>query len=551
VPPEELRILSRASPLATAQVEEALEALAPALGPGVRLRRIVLETPGDRDLSTPLTDPSVADDFFTRDLDQALLRGEADLAVHSAKDLPKALHPDLVVAARLPARDIRDALVFRAGFGPDRPPAVIGTSSPRREAYLRRLFPGARLLPIRGTIGQRLEQLDAGLYDAVVMAACALVRLGRSARIGQYVDADPEPDQGRLAVTARRADGDLVARLGKADVLRRGGLVVILRVVSGADGAGRAAEAYLAAADVVVKDAAIGAGDVAARPAGCPVVELPAEAAVVDRHRALLAEAERGRLTAYLYGGDEGGAEQAMAFLQAWGIRSITLAGEEDRSPSPRTLFVGTDPTPFLRHGPLQHFPLIACAPRPLDERRNAVEALLREADGVLFPSRHAVRFFLDALPPGEEAPALAGKRLLAVGPATAAELASRGFRADYAPASFGGIRELAGSLPAALRGVYLYPCSDAAPRAERTASLARHGISLLPSVFYTNRPTPPRPLPTAPFARVLFTSSSTVRVYFERYPEEQHSDRTWIAVGPATREALEARGLRAECMEE
>ncbi len=166
-----------------------------------------------------------------------------------------------------------------------------------------------------------------------------------------------------------------------------------------------------------------------------------------------------------------------------------------------------------------------------------------------MLPGRFAVRSFISALMQVGDTRLLAGKKLLAVGPATADELNSYGLRADLAATSLGGIRDLAESLTDAFRGRYLYPCSDAAPQAERSAFLAEFGIELLPAVFYANRATAYRALPRTPFSRVLFTSTSTVKVYFENYPDERNAGRTWVAVGPSTLEALARLGLEAELL--
>jgi hypothetical protein len=232
-----------------------------------------------------------------------------------------------VVAARLPARDVRDAIVFRDGFGPDNPPVVVGTSSPRREACLRRVYPEARLAPVRGTIGQRLEQLDAGRYDAVAMAACALDRLGLSERIGGYLDVEPEPDQGRLAVTVRRKAHDLVNRLRRIDVIRRAGLVVLLFASEDGTLLAPGAAAYLAQADVT-----LGHGPWSSR---VPTRRLPPDLSRIDRYRALLTEAEQGHLAVCVHREQAGEIDRLMAFLAEWGVRSVAMDEGGERSLAP------------------------------------------------------------------------------------------------------------------------------------------------------------------------------------------------------------------------
>lgn len=216
-----LRVAARPSPLSRVQVAEALAALRPVIPTDTEFELIFLETPGDRDRVTPLADPSVPDDFFTRDLDQLLRSRGADLAVHSAKDLPRRLPPGLEVAALLPGLDPRDALVVRPGVEWPAQVRVVGSSTPRRDAAVRSLLPGVELRPIRGNIEQRLAALDRGEYDAIVVAACALIRLGLADRIHCNLPGNAAPLQGHLAVVAREDDLDLIRSLRTLDFRRR------------------------------------------------------------------------------------------------------------------------------------------------------------------------------------------------------------------------------------------------------------------------------------------------------------------------------------------
>ena len=133
------------------------------------------ETPGDRDLSTPIEKSS--SDFFTRDLDEAVLAGRVDFAIHSAKDLPERM-ADGLDWFWLPCReDPRDCWVTRAGSRGETCPPRIGVSSARRRAYAKKVYPQSKLLPIRGTVDSRLDQLASGRFDAVLMAMAGLRRL--------------------------------------------------------------------------------------------------------------------------------------------------------------------------------------------------------------------------------------------------------------------------------------------------------------------------------------------------------------------------------------
>ena len=200
------RVGARGSRLSLLQAEGALGHLRERTGCAFEL--CAFSSPGDRDQSTDLrVSPG---DFFTRDLDEALLRGEIDCAIHSAKDLP----PEGLRAGLdwfwLPWReDPRDCLVARMAE-----PQRIGVSSGRRDAWVARRFPKADRVTLRGGIPERLAKLDAGEYDAIVVAAAALHRLGLQERISEYIplaELTPPPGQGVLAVTFRREDARLRA----------------------------------------------------------------------------------------------------------------------------------------------------------------------------------------------------------------------------------------------------------------------------------------------------------------------------------------------------
>lgn len=206
-----LRIGTRPSRLARAQVEEFLALWREVVG-DTAFDILVLSTPGDHDKETPLT--VAPDDFFTRTLDEALLDGRIDLAVHSAKDLPQAMPAGLTVAAYTPPLDVRECLISRGGesLSQLQPGAVVGTSSQRRRDHLLILRPDLVARPIRGNIEERLAQLAAGEYQALLMAYCALLRLGLS-RLASEVFAPqyfpPSPGQGQLAVVVRSDDYEL------------------------------------------------------------------------------------------------------------------------------------------------------------------------------------------------------------------------------------------------------------------------------------------------------------------------------------------------------
>jgi uroporphyrinogen III methyltransferase / synthase len=204
---------TRPSSLALTQTRDALDRIEAMLD-GVVFEMVPIASVGDTDRTTDLRESPA--DFFTRELDDALMRGEVDFAVHSAKDLPSPM-PDGIDWFWLPWREEpRDALILAPGRMvsdlPENP--VIGVSSERREAYCKRKFPSGIQKTIRGNIEERIAQVDAGDFDIVVMAGAALVRLGLEERVTEWIpiaELEVPEAQGHLAVTFRAGDERLMA----------------------------------------------------------------------------------------------------------------------------------------------------------------------------------------------------------------------------------------------------------------------------------------------------------------------------------------------------
>jgi len=205
----EIRIGTRPSPLALRQVTEILERLS-----GVRVEIVPIKTRGDIDKKSSLLDRE-GSDFFTREIEQALIAWEIDAAVHSAKDLEDDMPGELVIAAITPSISPFECLVSRSGLALDKLPsgAVIGTSSRKRTEAILRFRSDLTVKPIRGDIDQRLAELDAGSFDAIITAHAALIRLGYKQRIAQVISPSvigPHPLQGKLAIQVHRERKDLV-----------------------------------------------------------------------------------------------------------------------------------------------------------------------------------------------------------------------------------------------------------------------------------------------------------------------------------------------------
>lgn len=196
---------ARSSPLSRAQVEE-IRMLLLKHRPELVFSVQWFETQGDLDQVTPLTQMDKTD-FFTREIDLAVLEGKCRFGIHSAKDLPEPLHDQLEIVACTKGVDPSDVLVFRPGMDWEALPfqAKIGTSSLRREKNILSLRSDLRCLEIRGSIEKRLAQLDAGKFDAVIMAKAALIRL-QLEREEMLLPGEVSPMQGRLALVARKDD---------------------------------------------------------------------------------------------------------------------------------------------------------------------------------------------------------------------------------------------------------------------------------------------------------------------------------------------------------
>jgi hydroxymethylbilane synthase len=205
-----LRIGSRGSPLALAQTQEVRGRLAAmaALDPG-RIEVKVFRTTGDILVDRPLAEEG-GKGLFTKEIEEALLAGTIDIAVHSAKDLPAFLPAGLTLAGFLPREDARDVFISRkAKTLRDLPPgARVGTASPRRQAMIKRLRPDVSMALLRGNVETRLRKLDSEV-DATVLAAAGLKRLGLMSAATEILDAEeflPAVGQGAIAIETRSDD---------------------------------------------------------------------------------------------------------------------------------------------------------------------------------------------------------------------------------------------------------------------------------------------------------------------------------------------------------
>jgi hydroxymethylbilane synthase len=220
MPPSLLRIATRKSALALWQAEHVAARLR-AVHPGLTVELVPMTTRGDEIADRPLATIG-GKGLFLKELEVAMLEGRADLAVHSLKDVPAELEPGFVLPAMLPRADAADAFVSNHHATLEALPegARVGTSSLRRQAQLRAARPDLELLDLRGNVNTRLAKLDAGDYDAIVLACAGLERLGLAARIRQRLAAPawlPAPGQAAIAIEARADQPAVLALLAALD----------------------------------------------------------------------------------------------------------------------------------------------------------------------------------------------------------------------------------------------------------------------------------------------------------------------------------------------
>ena len=223
----ELRIATRSSPLAMWQAEHVAARLQ-AIHPGLKVTLVTMKTRGDKFLDAPLAKIG-GKGLFVKELEVGILEGRADIAVHSLKDVPVDFPPGLELGLVMEREDPRDAFVSNHYDSladlPDS--AVVGTSSLRRQCQIREAYPKLRVDWLRGNVNTRLAKLDKGDYDAIILAASGLLRLGFGERIRQSIEPEvclPAIGQGVLAIEMRCDDEacmNLIAPLAHAETAIR------------------------------------------------------------------------------------------------------------------------------------------------------------------------------------------------------------------------------------------------------------------------------------------------------------------------------------------
>jgi hydroxymethylbilane synthase len=534
---------TRGSKLALIQTEIVREALL-AQHPGLAVEVLRITTRGDAILDQPLAAAAINDKgLFIGEIESALRDGRIDLAVHSAKDLPSALPPDMTIAAWTSRADPLDALVCRAGTLRDLPSgARVGTSSPRRACQLRALRPDLTVIDIRGNVNTRLAKLASGDYDAIVLAVAGLDRLNLADAITEPFGPEtmlPAVGQGALAVEIRADDAATAALLAPLNDPTSAATL-------------RAERAFLAAAE----------GGCAAAVAAHATLQPDG-----TLHLAGLIGAPDGRL---VRGERSGPATDAADFAADLARDLLTrggaaLLGREASLPlAGRRIAVtraDTASSTFADHlrtlgvTPIL-VPAIAIAPPEETAPLDAAIAGIDRYDWIVFPSANAVEsFFARRAALGIVTTPFASARIAAIGPGTAAALIAAGRAPDHV-ATTHTAEALAADLPNVAGTRILIPASDIARPTLADGLRARHAhVDVV--VAYRTQPADPANgaqlatlIQTGTLDAITFTSPSTVQHTVAMLATSgvvlaSHTPRpAIICIGPVTAAAARASGL-------
>jgi hydroxymethylbilane synthase len=219
LPQSRLRLGTRGSPLALAQAHETRRRLVAAGHPPDAVEIVVVRTSGDRIQDRALAEAG-GKGLFTKEIEEGLLAGTLDLAVHSAKDMPTELPPGLILAAFLPREDVRDALIGAGSFGDLPGGARVGTASLRRQALVKRGRPDLAVELIRGNVETRLAKIERAEYAATLLALAGLKRLGLERHAAAVLDVEafpPAVGQGAICIETRADDAPTRAAVAALD----------------------------------------------------------------------------------------------------------------------------------------------------------------------------------------------------------------------------------------------------------------------------------------------------------------------------------------------
>ena len=541
-----IRIGTRGSALALTQtnwVKGELERRAP----GRRVETVVIKTSGDRFLSSPILAIG-GKGIFVKEIEDALLEGKIDLAVHSMKDLPTEIAEGLAVTVITAREDPRDVLVTaKGGSLKDLPAgARVGTGSLRRQAQILKYRPDLQVCPIRGNVDTRLKKLERGEVDALVMAAAGLKRLGQEGRIGEYL-----PPEVCLSAVAQGALG-IETRAGSA----------VEKEIAFLHDPATAAEVWAERAFLK------GLGGGCEVPVGARGVakgkSLKLTGLVADR---LGKKAIRDEISGAVGEAEKLGEELARRML-ARGADHLLREGEKPLSgrrimiTRPREQAGSITRALEGLGAAVIELPTIELVPPqdygPLD---GAVRNLKRY-DWIVFTSVNGVKAFFERLASlGGKPEDLKGARLAAIGPETARSLTSRGLEVDLVPAEFRAEGILEGFKPKEVKGKRFLLPRAAVAREVLPQTLREWGAEV--DVVEAYR-TLAAKVSTGVFNDLLskkkvdmvaFTSSSTVKHFLDLLPgalgKELLRGVAVACIGPITRQTAEEGGMKVSVVAE
>ena len=552
--PSPLVIGTRGSTLAQWQTNYVIAALK-RIAPELQIETRIIKTEGDKDQARSLADLGGVG-VFTKEIENALLAREIDLAVHSLKDLPTDTASGLTIAA-IPARgDPRDCIVSRHRLSLSDLPrgARIGTSSARRSAQILALRPDAQIVPLRGNVDTRLRKAQSEEYDAVVLAAAGIIRLGRANEITEYLPLEaflPDPGQGALAIEIRADDaelGTLVAQLDHAPTraavtterafLRRlgGGC----RMPIGAHAEMRGNVLHLRGVFALDDGKQIRCSEISGDAARAE--ELGAELArnlVGARHSPNL-DFKTSSVDKPAKPSDQSPLANASP-LRGRKIL-ITRAREQASALAEKIRALG---------GEAIEFPTIAFAPLNDFREMDTTLARVHKFDWVVFTSANGVRAVDERTRArGLDMRAFASAKLAAIGPATARALEALGLRVDFVPTKFLG-EQIAIELPIERGQRALLLRADIASDA-LARGLAARGVAVTNIDAYRTVMPPKRELDFSQIDAVTFTSSSTARNFVAMLDDagrEQFTRAAIFCVGPVTGDTARELGLRVDAV--
>lgn len=553
-----LTVGARTSPLALWQTQYVIDALQ-AAWPGLACNVVPISTLGDRTqaLGQPL--PEIGGKgLFTLELEEALRNGAIDLAVHSLKDLPVDDAPGLTLGAITVRADVGDALVAQNGWtlATLPPGAVVGTSSTRRAAQLLAARPDLTIRSIRGNVETRIRKVRDGQYDATVLAAAGLMRLGLAEAVTEWLPLAvmlPAPGQGALAVQCRIDDETLLQLLALIDEPATRAAVTAERAFLHGLGGGCSAPVAAYAHPTNATSHGLHLRALVASPDGRKIIRVEGDGDLVEGGHALGAQLAAQALT-------EGAAAVLHAArFNAQNTTTPTRLLQGKRVVITRPKAQASDLVNALTTLGAQPLlmPTIWVAPLPDLSQLDQALAGLAEYDWLIFTSANTVAVFAERLRLGKHPHDLLQRTAIAaIGPATAGAVCSLGVEPALVP-DMHVAEALAAALPDVAGQRILLPQAVAA-RPALAEELAARGAQVDAIPIYSTEAIALDEVALGELAQgvdaLIFTSGSTVRSFVASVRGhvaalQQLATAKIICIGPVTAKAVEAEGLRVDAV--